>query len=199
MTSAECIGEISLTIRGMILTNFQLVNSCIETTRLSLMVFEHFGIKARAQSVKVAIMNREAWEHIERQGDPKVFPPRAHALSVGHSGGVEPGGWNGHLVTMIQEQPRRMVDISADQFNRPGKVLVPGPMMMTIDSSTWTPQDSTFMTAEGGATVLDYRPFAPGDARGNEYKNSPAWSENSETFAEIARACIEMLESESRS
>jgi len=181
------VGEVALEVRNAVLSWCE-VNSCIESTRLGLLVFERLGIPARPQPVRVAVMNRLSWNLMNANVPFKQWPDEAYNLGVGfRQGDVPPDGWNGHLVAIVREpgQPRHLIDISADQFDRPGRLNVPGPVGMTI-TKLWTPNDPAYRLLQDGDTILDYRPFAPGDPVGQEYLSTPAWNNDPDDFNRLA-------------
>lgn len=183
----DLVGRVALDVRNAVLT-WCAVNSCIESTRLGLLVFERLGIPARPQPVRVAVMNKASWQLMNEGVPIELWPESAHNLGVGFlSQDDNPDGWNGHLVAIVREpgKPRHLIDISADQFDRPGRLNVPGPVGMTINH-LWTPTDPVYRVLQDNDTILDYRPFAPGDPIGNAYKDAPAWNNDPEDFAGLA-------------
>lgn len=190
----DIIGEVSIAVRNLILQSHE-VNSCIESTRLGLLVFERLGIRARPQPVKVAVMNRESWTLMQRGVPIAQWPKKAWNLGVGfREGGDHPEGWNGHLVAVVRQsgEPRYVVDISADQFHRPGRLEVPGPVQMAI-TGPWSPVDPMYRILRDNSTILDYRPFSPNDPVGTEYKVAPAWTKDPEWFAAAAEHIVKNL------
>lgn len=97
-------------------------NTCIESTRLLVEACKILEIPARAQAVDVRVFNLEAWT-LHGMGVPiEQWPHTAH--SVGTGAGRQPvTGWDAHLVAVVREEgQRRLVDASASQFERPGKI-----------------------------------------------------------------------------
>lgn len=196
--SAERLGQISLAVRNTILSFDFEVNSCIETTRLGLLVLEHYGIPARPQPVRVAVVNRQAYGLMEKRIPAVEWPDSAYSLAVGYrQGDDDPLNWNGHLVAVAREpdQPRRVLDMSADQFDRPGRLSVPGPVSMSV-TGLWTPADPLTRILQDGDTIIQYRPFAPSDPIGNAYKVAPAWTRDPQWFADAAAHVIAELDAQ---
>lgn len=97
---------------------------CINGSRVGVDVLRHFGVRARPVSVGLALFNRQAWELYINGYEPAQWPE--HAWSIGIAPGVPvPGsedGWPGHLVV---EGDGWTMDLSAQQFARPGRIDMP--------------------------------------------------------------------------
>lgn len=162
-------------------------NSCILSTHVGLKVLEHFGVKARAQAVTVYAFNREAWD-LSANGVPVTQWPES-AWSVGIEGtGVsnqETKAWDGHLA-LIVSNPNRMrtlIDLTADQLDRPHKgINVNGPVFMDL-KPLWSPNDPLFtVTGEekGTPTIVMYRPLM----KAGDWKEAPDWTRDPSDLVE---------------
>jgi len=100
---------------------------CINGTRVGIHVLRNVGVEAKPVAVEFAILNRFAAE-LYLGGVPVGDWPE-HAYSIGARSDHEPaeGGWAGHL--MIEGEDWVM-DLSARQFHRPGKIDCPGPIVL---------------------------------------------------------------------
>ncbi len=173
---------------------FVFPQSCIETTRLTCMVLNKLGIKARPQAVNVRIYNLLAYNALIQNLPWEKWPDGAWSLGTepapeGYKG-LQPqlpgGGWSGHLVVMIpqpEDRQRRLIDVTADQFHRPGKLNVPGPVGITI-SDLWTPLDPQSRVLADDATIVEYVPLM--GERGREWKDTPAWNKDPEWYEATA-------------
>jgi hypothetical protein len=193
------VSAASLLIREAILTRFK-VESCIETTRLGLQVFNNVGIPARPQPVKVAISNDIAHELMKGRVPTQYWPPQAHSIGCGYDSEAAGDGWNGHLVLVLKdpEGNRHIADISADQFDRPGKIDVRGPVGVGFTPGRlWTPLDPATRVLDSGLVYFEWAPFAPQDPIGNLWKEAPAWSREDDWFDQATTAIIKRLEKSS--
>lgn len=163
------------------LSTVSIANTCILTTRIGLSVLERAGIKAIAQPVFVAVYNREGYRLTQEQVPVSQWPDNAHSIGVDQSNLFKgDGGWNGHLVLVLRipGQPRTLIDLTADQFDRPAKgINVSGPVFMDIATAApWTPRDPLFsIDREDKEILLSYRPMPPKHPAANTWRNSPDW------------------------
>jgi len=136
---------------------------CINGTRCAIEVLRHFGVQARPVSVSVVVFNGFAWELFSERVPVSEWP--SHAWSVG----VDPrkphreGQWSGHLVAAGEDFT---LDISAGQFHRPGKIDMPGPIL--IDGAVGP--DGLLVSGRAGMRVLyGLTPEA------NEWRTAAGW------------------------
>lgn len=175
--------------RLVALREFELQNSCVETTRILLLVLDKLGIQgARPQAVNVRVFNQLALAAFS-QGLPfDEWPDGAHAMGTDPNPEAEaanPNGWSGHLVVVVRkpEGGRKLIDASADQFDRPGSINVPGPVGMDI-KSIWTPMDPQYRILQDEDTVIEYMPVV--GTRSTEWREFPAWVRDPEWFDQQA-------------
>lgn len=171
--------DFALTTRQATSDNFENVNTCILTSRIGLGVLERFGLKARLQPVHVLAQNIAAYHLAHQQVPVEQWPDDAWSVGVGPGMEARPRHWPGHLVIVLRQpgSPRVLIDLTADQFDRPERNLkVGGPVFMNI-ADTWTPQDSlaTIMKDEDGQplTVVSYTPMPPGDPAYRSWHDAP--------------------------
>lgn len=176
-------------VRECTLESFQAVNSCIETSRLLSLVLDRLEVKNRPQAVSVLVLNREAYFMVNERVPMADWPDEAWSLSI--SAESEGPGWSGHLVVILPlPGGRYLIDPSADQFHREGKLNVPGPVMMGIDGP-WTPKDPLFRVLQDDRTILEYRPLV-GD-RAKVWPTTPAWNNNPDWFNAAADHIVELV------
>ena len=171
------------------LENFELQNSCVETTRILLGTLKKLGIVAvRPMAVNVRVFNVAAYQAM-LQGLPfEEWPVGAHAMGTDAPPEVQrtnENGWAGHLVVIYRAMAlgRRLIDPSADQFNREGSLRVPGPVAMWIYDNPFTPEDPLSRVLDDENTVIEYRPLPA--KRQREYESFPAWAKDPEWFDHI--------------
>lgn len=177
------------------LNSFELVNSCVETTRLTLLILEKLGIdRARPQAVHVRVFNRAAYISMMEEVPYELWPQGAHALGTDAPQEVQArnaNGWAGHLVVVVRDEAgRRLVDGSADQFNRPGSLNVPGPVGMRVEG-VWSPMDPQFRVLIDNETIIEYRPMIGENSK--VWKTFPAWVKDPEWFEEMATQIAESI------
>lgn len=192
----QWLHDFATTVRATTLSNFEARNSCIVSTRLGLMVLEAVGIKARAQAVHVLVMNLKAWRLSQDRVPVEQWPD--DAWSVGVNDRAEGTGWSGHLVVMARtlETPRLLIDITADQFDRPARdMVVGGPVIMGV-TGVWTPRDPLATVApsrEDPQVVVEYTPVAPGMPTFTSWRETPDWLLPEEPLRDAARRIVEGL------
>lgn len=189
------LSDLGVTVRQVILDAGHSRDSCIETSRLGQMVFEHVGIPSRVMPVRVVAMNGLAYS-LRQFGTPMEQWPR-EAWSIGIGWGSPRGagkGWDGHLVNIVRDGPRarRMLDLSADQMDRPGLLKVPGPVGMII-REPWTPMDPQTRVLEDGNTMIEYHPFDHGAVQATKFKDTPAWTGRPDEFEEYKQEVLRRL------
>lgn len=182
-------------------------NTCIATTRLGLMVLDHFGVRARPVAVTAYAENIPAAQ-LRMQGVPvDEWGPEAWSVGISNTAPSQGGGWNGHLVLVVRSTdgydfgaPRVLVDLTADQFDRAHKGLrVPGPVLFGIaEGHQFTPQDplSTITRADDGSpdAAITYRPMAPGVPEARQWRDSPDWAGPGDYAEALAALVIQALE-----
>lgn len=188
----------ALSTRGVTLSTISRVNTCVLSTRIGLAVLEAVGVPAIAQPVFVTVYNREGWRLTQERVPVDEWPEDAHSVGVDpqnlFKGG---GGWNGHLVLVIRVpgQPRTLIDLTADQFDRPAKgMLVGGPVFMDIaPDAVWSPRDPLFtMAGTGGDLLVSYRPMPPGQSAARVWRDSPDWNVSEDRLAEFVEVILEL-------
>jgi hypothetical protein len=161
------LGIITVATREVLLTEYS-ADSCIASSLVGQKVLAHYGVTARPVATTVAAYNRRGREMFN-SGLPFTQWPR-DAWSVGVQGsGVmnfETKRYDGHVVLLFKPagSPRTLLDLSADQLDRPLKSLrVPGPVAVEMPR-LWTPMDPAEITIDGpSATYIAYRPLLGGD------------------------------------
>lgn len=171
--------EFALRTREVTLA-FAVENSCILSTRVGLTVLEHFGVKARAQPVTAAAYNEEGWRLASNRVPVSQWPQTAWAVGIEGSGisNSETRAWDGHLVLIVSNpsRTRTLIDLTADQMDRPARgIHIGGPVFMDIEGM-WTPKDPRFTLwgeEEGAArTIVMYRP----QVTAGSWKDAPDWA-----------------------
>lgn len=161
------LGVIAVATREVLLTEYS-PDSCIASTLVGQKVLDHYKVQARAVSTVVAAYNDEALEMINTNRPFSEWPVTAWSVGVQGTGvmNMETKRYDGHIVLVLKPQgsPRVLLDLSADQMDRPERNLrVPGPVAVELPR-LWTPQDPAMVTIDGQErTHVHYRPLLGGD------------------------------------
>lgn len=191
--------EFAMTCRAVTLQNFETTNNCILSTRLGVKVLEHYGVNARPQPVTVHAFNLEAWELAEKRVPVSEWPEAAWSVGIEGTGKSDPEtrSWDGHLVLIVKNpsRTRTLIDLTADQLDRPHKhINVGGPVFLDL-TGTWTPRDplGTILDQQKGAlgnpTIVLYRP----QMTAGDWKDSPDWSSKHDLFDNMVRGVVKIL------
>ena len=174
--------------------------SCLLSTKLLCAVLSAFEVSARPQAVWVTARNAAAMEAMLAGRDERTAPG---AWSVGVRPGavVNAGAWPGHLVTVVrapnvmrQGGPARLlVDLSADQFDRPEHGIVfGGPVIFGIDG-TWSPQDPLASINHDARCAIQYVPSVPGQDAHASWRDTPAFTTQATTLDALAAQVAAVL------
>lgn len=102
---------------------------CINGARVVTRALEKLGIPSRAVSVQFLLFNRPAWMLFNQDVPLSEWPDEAWSLGIGPNvtAAVRGTKWDGHVVV---EGEGWVLDISAMQFNRPGRIVIDGPRLL---------------------------------------------------------------------
>lgn len=100
---------------------------CINGTRVVCRAMEKLDVRARPVSVCFLLFNRFAWDLYQAGIEIDEWPDYAWSLGVGPGHAKGGGKWDGHLCA---EGNGWTLDISAAQFNRPGKIISTKPRIL---------------------------------------------------------------------
>lgn len=147
---------------------------CILAARCTSAVLDYFGIGNKVLACEAFVFNTLALDELERgNDDPKQWPEGAWSIGVGrHSPGK---GYAGHVI--VRTESGALVDLSAGQFYRRGRIDIDGPRVWV---NTVQRDDITFV--QDGSAVLSFRPSAS-----SAYRNAPDWRRGREEAARIIR------------
>ena len=142
---------------------------CVNGTRVAIEVLHRFGVEARPLSVAFILFNRFAWELYNEGVPADEWPEHAWSLGVGPEGmtvSIDDQGedrWNGHLVA---EGDNWTLDISAGQFDRPGRIVCRGPRVMpALPAKGWVEMIDNF------GQILAIRRWP----ENNAWRHAPGW------------------------
>jgi hypothetical protein len=183
----------ALATRELMLLNAR-ANSCILTTHVGLEVLDRFGIKARPQPVIAEAFNAVA-ARLRFGVDPPTplqdWPDEAWSVGISGTGVIaqESQTWDGHLVIVVRnpDRLRTLIDLTADQMDRPAKNINIGGPVFTDLPKVWTPRDPTYTMltpADPQATVIGYRPLA----QAGDWRTSRDWTEDVSPFVDAVIA-----------
>lgn len=179
-------------------------NTCVLTTRIGLAVLESQGVRARPQPVFVTVANRRGFEMHQNRVPVERWPSDAWAVGIDERSsltGKDSKSWNGHLVLVVRlpGEPRLLIDLTADQFDRPAKgMVVGGPVFMGI-ASEWSPQDP-LSTVIGGPedgqwdAIVTYRPMPPGHHAFATWRDSADWNLSAEVVESDGMQVLGLME-----
>jgi hypothetical protein len=140
---------------------------CINGARVVTRALEKLGIPSRAVSVQFLLFNRPAWMLFEQDVPLSEWPDEAWSLGIGPNvtGSVRGAQkWDGHLIV---EGEGWTLDISAMQFNRPGRIVIDGPRLMPP-----LPTNGHFMQLEDSrGQVLLIKPWH----ENNGWRSAAGW------------------------
>lgn len=100
---------------------------CINGTRVAIRALAKLGVRASPVSVRFMMCNRFAWNLLQQKVPVSEWPHHAWSLGVGPDQVSGRNRWNGHLCA---EGEGWTLDISAGQFERPGRIICRGPRVM---------------------------------------------------------------------
>lgn len=161
------LGVIAVATREIVLSEYGR-DSCIASSLIGQQVLAHFKVQARAVSSAVSAYNDLAMKMTSTNLPPQEWPDEAWSVGVQGSGvmNMETKRYDGHVVLIVKPQgsPRVLLDLSADQLDRPERGLrVPGPVAVELPR-LWTPQDPATLTIDGPPrTHVRYFPLLGGD------------------------------------
>jgi len=161
------LGVIAVATREIVLAEYQR-DSCISSSLIGQRVLDHYKVKARAVASVVAAYNDPGLQMSRTNIPPSQWPDEAWSVGVQGSGvmNLDTKRYDGHVVLILKPQgsPRVLLDLSADQLDRPERGLrVPGPVAVELPRF-WTPEDPAEVTIETPEpTHLRYFPLMGGD------------------------------------
>jgi hypothetical protein len=148
---------------------------CINGTRACIDAARTLGVKLRPVSVDFTLFNRPAWELYRSAVKPADWPEHAWSVGVDRDASVDHDGkWGGHLMA---EGAGQTVDLSARQFHRPGRLVVPEPWVMPS-----LPHDRTADFTDTYSQVLLIRRWP----ENNRWRGAPGWQPNPDVADELA-------------
>lgn len=154
------------------------VNSCVLAARLSTLALSHFGVDSSVHHVDAVAMNTLWYKMYLEQGvPPSKLPPEAWAVGAvtGENATAThkvdlTGGFMGHVIVTTRDY---LIDITANQFDRPEKAIITGAPLIV-------PQEHIKQTEHGfdipvfqGVYIL-----RPAERTLKSYKVSVDWQTN---------------------
>lgn len=161
------LGVIAVATREIVLTEYSR-DSCIASSLIGQKVLAHYKVQARPVAAAVAAYNEPGLQMSRTNLPPNEWPEEAWSVGVQGSGvmNMDTKRYDGHVVLILKPQgsPRVLLDLSADQMDRPERGLrVPGPVAVEMPR-LWTPQDPAVVSIETPSlTHLRYFPLFGGD------------------------------------
>jgi hypothetical protein len=157
---------------------------CINGTRVVIDALREFDVKARPVSVGVLLFNRFAWD-LYQAGIPNTeWPYHAHSIGIDPTVGTvgRDGGWDGHLVA---EGDGWTLDISAGAFDRPGRIISPGPRV--LDTNVPPTGFGVYTDGHGQTLLMERQPA------NNRWRQAPGWRPDPDVVGELVDAVGELI------
>lgn len=156
-------------------------DACILAARVGHEALSYFRVAHDVRPVAVACFNAEAMIELAAGRDVAAdWPPEAWSVSASSRSedrGPLPG-WSGHLVLTVGDF---LVDLTAEQFDRPSKGIVTGgPVLAHRDEL----EDTTMLGPEAVSIALTRGQYvAWGEPENLSYRRAPDWRRNYGRFA----------------
>jgi hypothetical protein len=153
-------------------------DTCVLATRIGMDALRQVRIKSAPRAVSV-IASTSAHDRLVREGrfaEAALGAEGAWSVGVGIRNPNNPkpakaGKWDGHLVLIVERE--WLVDLSADQFNRPHKgINVPGPIVARFKPGALTASGSLATRSPDGSTTVRYK----ADPENAAWKIAPDWN-----------------------
>lgn len=136
---------------------------CINASRTGIEVLRQLGVKAKPLSVSIVVFNDFAWRLFQADKPTCEWPPQAWSIGVSTGQDSRPGKWNGHLMI---EGDGWMLDLSARQFHRPGRITVTEPWIIPpVEEERHT----TYVDDHRQVLMIARTP------RSNGWRRAPGW------------------------
>ncbi len=121
--------------RSKILEKFE-PSSCIASTRIGLEVLRSRGIECYPQPCRIEALNPRA---VQATRAGQGYALGTFSLEVEGTGLYDPvGSWDGHLVIVFKDaQGEVLLDLSADQMDRPQHGLRVEPVAVRLGTKGW--------------------------------------------------------------
>jgi hypothetical protein len=146
---------------------------CILAARATSLVLDYYGIPNKVVPCEVFIANDAALTELDKgNADFTTWPEGAWSMGAG---GLSPGeGYAGHVVVNAAQ---RVIDLSAGQFHRAGRINIDGPRVWNSGAM----QGNSLVILEHGVWML----FTP--TRDRTYRNTPDWRRGRVAASRIIR------------
>lgn len=173
--TAARMHRIAVDTRAAVLTRYR-PDSCIESTRAIAEVYRYFGHRLVPVATRVAFYTAEAYA---------TNAARGWAVGVTGTGEITNGGWDGHLVGLVDDA--WLVDGSADQFDRPAKGLhVGGPVVVATDRAQL--DNGLSLADDASGLVAVYRTID-----NTSWRRAPAWTRNTAVMRTVVGEAIRQV------
>lgn len=159
-------------VRAAVMTRYT-ADSCIVSTAVFIDVADWLGLDASPAAVDVLAANPAALRVMATDPMPPVdqWPSEAWTVGVLSSEPPREGGWPGHLVAILHGRRDRLVDVSADQLDRPSRGLrVPFPVLGRLPER-WGDGEECVTHLHASGTMLRWTHRSGNTA----WRESPNW------------------------
>lgn len=162
-------------------------NHCIIAARVAVEVGRYFGVPITPRAVDAIAFNGKGYELFQRGVPATEWPSEAWSVAAVRDDrdGYERSPHSGYDGHVIVESPRYIVDLSAEQFHRPGRTLDVGSPIVIEKPETYDP--TTVIARHGETTVI----YIAED--GQRFATAPDWR-NRLNYGVEAAAMIKFLQ-----
>ena len=150
-------------------------------------MLQRHGVVAQARAVKMVAYNVEGYRMVADNVPLEDWPKTAWAVGIEGTGATEAENksWDGHLVIVVRNPNRKrtLIDLTADQMDRPQHgINIPGPVFLDLPS-WWTPHDPTYTmlgakAIDRDATILGYWP----QMTAGQWQITPDWARDTSIY-----------------
>lgn len=149
---------------------------CILGARVTVGVLGYFNITAKALPCHALVANDEAAQLIATEVPTTEWPTSAWSIGT-HTEPRPGGGYAGHVIARTASGT--LVDLSARQFHRTGRIEVDGPRVWRAD--VIEEREGLFIVHDGGT----WWRFEP--TRDRTFRNTPDWRNANNTIGRTIR------------
>jgi hypothetical protein len=100
---------------------------CILASRTGHEVLRELGVASNVYTCQLLVFNDQGWDLMEAGVPHSEWPDQAWSIGVGMDPLNEVGRWNGHMMLHVGDE---LIDLSASQLNRPGRIEISGPLVL---------------------------------------------------------------------
>lgn len=181
--------------RPIMLQHFRL-DSCIAASREGQIVLEYFGVESYPVEVEVVAYNKLAFDALN-EGVAPAWEDGAWSVGVTRTPkdvSLPDKKWYGaHVILTAGDY---LIDLSADQLDRPKKNIQAAPVAVHLDMPRFVLGEPAFVQSDEPETTIIWKYLRPQD---RSFQDSPDWKDRNrhkEPVGKIIRAIKRELEAD---